>query len=689
MSSIRIVNRNTDRVIGILNNRGRKVFKDDLHAQDIETKENTFRFAMPAAIKEAAYFDDLVSVFIPKEDGDFAEFIAFQSQNFGRWKSVIAVASYVDIEKQKIIPAGTYTGNLRELLAIALDGTDHAIGEVEFVGDRTLELEDSVGAYTFVKRLMTLFDVELDASITYSGPRITGRYLNFYTNIGRNGKKEITRGKDLISIERLINNEDIVTAIQAEGPIREDGTRLTVFVSDDAAFQRWNLKGEHRVAVYRPDSEDQNMSLERLTQLAEMELKKRIASIFDYIIEHADISNLFPHEKLWIGDRCRVKDTESFPPLYAEARVKRVERSIVDKRKKKVKIGEVVTYTEDEIMKKFRGLAELYQTKVIRFPTPPPVKQRTIWIKSSETSGGAEVAHIASNGTWVPITPTGVVEVGRNYNGWYFDETDGLIVYRDDNLVRIVLDSVTGIKIQRRNNTSEIWKDVFTVGADGNMMLIGEMFTPSTEEGFGGAWYGDGGWYIFGEASEPTSYATNRGMFIDNNTISGSSVEYILTGVRHVVRSFIGGPISRTLEYLQDGIELRNATGSLLSALRFIDDKIHVTGIFETESYNTPALSNGWQHFSTTAGEWQRAAYWKDLSGVVRLTGMIKDGTTTNATLLFTLPTGYRPAKNETFLVVTSTGEARIDVYSSGQVRGSRGLDSTFTSLSGITFKAV
>jgi len=116
--------------------------------------------------------------------------------------------------------------------------------------------------------------------------------------------------------------------------------------------------------------------------------------------------------------------------------------------------------------------------------------------------------------------------------------------------------------------------------------------------------------------------------------------------------------------------------------------KVKVIGSFENESILTPTLVNGWLHFSTTAEPWQRGGYWKDKNDVVHLVGLIKSGTTTNGTILFTLPVGYRPVKQEVFIVTTITGTARIDVYPNGQVIGSRDLNATWTSLAGIQFKA-
>lgn len=411
MSMIYIINRQTDRIIGHLNNRGDKFFKDDLHVRDLSTGENTFTFTMAAKIKQAALFNKPITLAIRKEEGDFAEFIPFQGHTIDNWTKVFGIASYVDIETQKTIPPGTYSGSLRELAGVALDGCDHELGTVEYVGSRTITIEDSMGPYSFLSKLKQEFEVEMDVRMKTSGPRIKKRYIDFYKRIGRDTNKEIRRGKDMLKIERLINNDRVVTALQVEGPKRADGTRLSVMVSDEAAFQRWNVKGKHRIKIYRPATDNQDITVEELERLGEIELKKYIDTIFIYILTAKDIGQLFEHERLWLGDRCRAVDEEFSPPLYADARAIRVERSISDTAKKVVKIGEVVTYTEDEIFQKFLKLQQAYGTRVIKSPTPPAGDSKIIWIKTEEGSD-FEVAHTWNGSEWIPITPTRAEQIG-------------------------------------------------------------------------------------------------------------------------------------------------------------------------------------------------------------------------------------------------------------------------------------
>lgn len=112
---------------------------------------------------------------------------------------------------------------------------------------------------------------------------------------------------------------------------------------------------------------------------------------------------------------------------------------------------------------------------------------------------------------------------------------------------------------------------------------------------------------------------------------------------------------------------------------------LKLTGKFIQEDRQTPTLQNGWINYGAA---YESATYWKDKCGVVHLAGMIKSGTTTAETVIFTLPEGYRPRTSEKFLAVSLNAICVIDVYSSGAVAIKTEANSGWLSLSGISFRA-
>lgn len=94
------------------------------------------------------------------------------------------------------------------------------------------------------------------------------------------------------------------------------------------------------------------------------------------------------------------------------------------------------------------------------------------------------------------------------------------------------------------------------------------------------------------------------------------------------------------------------------------------------------AFTNSWANFG---GSEQTAQYMKDASGFVHLRGMIKSGTITASA--FTLPSGYVPAANENFVVVSNGAMGYVSINNVGAVTPNAG-SNVWVSLAGITFQA-
>jgi hypothetical protein len=105
----------------------------------------------------------------------------------------------------------------------------------------------------------------------------------------------------------------------------------------------------------------------------------------------------------------------------------------------------------------------------------------------------------------------------------------------------------------------------------------------------------------------------------------------------------------------------------------------------------TPCTFNGACAWSNLDSVHNSAGYLRDPFGFVHLKGLVKcecnGGTFGPADFIFTLPSGYRPAKNDTQATVSNDHFARVEVDSDGNVHALAGVDKVWFSLDGISFR--
>jgi len=102
--------------------------------------------------------------------------------------------------------------------------------------------------------------------------------------------------------------------------------------------------------------------------------------------------------------------------------------------------------------------------------------------------------------------------------------------------------------------------------------------------------------------------------------------------------------------------------------------------------WQTPTLLNSWVN---TGGAWTPARYRHEPGGVVRLEGLIQNGTTTSGTDLFVIAAGFRPATGHRTTQYSNTADDSVAVFiqSDGtvQISGTAGtligLNTTFAVL--------
>ena len=381
---------------------------------------------MLATIPAAAHATKRNRVIIPDDDGHLREFIILETAQRDKKKRIKTVASYLELKKSKRISPTVLDSQTVNMAADwTLANTGWQRGTTEYAGIRKVTIEGYRDPYQTLKQLASLYGLELRFRIVVDGNRIVGRYVDMIKKRGQDTQKETRLGKDLIGVER-IENSDIVTALRVLGPEQEDGTRLIVEVKNEEAKQRWGRDGHHLWEDYEPSISGDNTTAERLTELGEAQLAKRINTTVQYTAEAVAMEEVFgyTHEKVRLGDINRIIDTSYVPPLYLEARVIEIHRSIsAGKVKRKYVLGDFIEYKEEDLMKTFLQLQILYGQKVIRRDTPPPnPRQGMVWV---DTSGDLDVIYTWNHygQKWEKATPTFAEEVGA-YDKVTVDDKD-------------------------------------------------------------------------------------------------------------------------------------------------------------------------------------------------------------------------------------------------------------------------
>lgn len=333
-----------DEILGYLD---RQDYWNDEHHHGLDGV-HYIQFTTYSDTTESGLLVDRCRLLRQAKAGGWQEFVAYEiTSRSGRTKEVVATGTEQDLDRLKIMEQGWRTGFTLEQYAVqTLENTGWLLGTVDYGGSKSRNFDSYMGAYSFLKRVAELYERELRFRLEVSGNRIVGRFVDLVERIGMDKRQEITTGENLIGIERKVFSERIVTAIYCVGPQKEDGTRLTVLVTDEDAFQRWNWQGKHIIDIHEPQTDSGEMTLERLTTLGRIELNKRINSVVEYTIDAA----VFPDDEVNLGDTLRIKDTGFVPPLYAESRAVFVKEPISGEvAQRTYTFGAVKELTEEEI----------------------------------------------------------------------------------------------------------------------------------------------------------------------------------------------------------------------------------------------------------------------------------------------------------------------------------------------------
>lgn len=426
-----------DKIIDYIS-RDDGVLLNAVMSTNAEEKSETFDFTM--LNDRAENLRERNRLIAQDNNGIYREFIiSHVVDNFDGTTDVESNASYLeDIDKSRPIKPGKYSSySTYQALNETLRNTGWEMSDdTEHGGMRTTSWTSYSTPYEVINMLCTTYNMVADYSIELGSHTVEHRYVTLKKPVSLFKGKEITKGKDLTGMTRTVDMSEVRTALYAIGPENDTGQRLEKILTDDDAQAQFGLPGRYLWSVYEPESDDSNMTDERLTTLAKTELNKRNKSAISYDITSTDIHRYYPEMVVSLHDTVRIKDRDFRPPLYIEAEVIGVDYDLLTE-ESSYKFGNVVEYEENnlrdifnkklaDISKKLNdnvsnintivndvvsGQLEYYERKIFKQDTPPdnPVNDM-LWYDTSNPN--VAVLRRYWNGEWLNETVDDVEKIG-------------------------------------------------------------------------------------------------------------------------------------------------------------------------------------------------------------------------------------------------------------------------------------
>ncbi|MCQ6341626.1 tail fiber domain-containing protein [Bacillus cereus] len=356
---LHVVDFKTDQIVAAIQPND---YWDDNRRWELKNNVDMLDFTVFDGTTHSATLQQQNLVLKEVRDGRVVPYVITETEKNSDKRSITTYASgaWVQIAKSGIIKPQRIEGKtVNECIDMALVGMKWKRGKIDYAGFHTMTIDEFMDPLTFLKKIASLFKLEIQYRVEVQGSQIVGWYVDMIQRRGRDTGKEIELGKDLIGVTRIEHSRDICTAlvgfVKGEGDnviTIESINRGLPYIVDHDAFQRWNERGKHKFGFYTPETEELDMTPKRLMTLMEIELKKRVNSSVSYEVEAQSIGRIFglAHELINEGDTIRIKDTGFTPKLYLEARVIAGDESFTDPEQDKYEFGdyrEIVDQNEE------------------------------------------------------------------------------------------------------------------------------------------------------------------------------------------------------------------------------------------------------------------------------------------------------------------------------------------------------
>ncbi|PGP57578.1 peptidase S74, partial [Bacillus cereus] len=244
---LHVVDFKTDQIVSAIQPQD---YWDDKRHWEIKNNIDMLDFTTFDGTEDAITLQQQNLVLKEVRGGRIVPYVVTETEKNSDNRSITAYSSgaWVQIAKSGIInPQRIESKTVNEFIDMALLGMKWKRGNTQYAGFHTMTIDEFIDPLTFLKKIASLFDLEIQYRVEVVGSQITGWYVDMIKKRGQESGKEIELGKDLVGVKRIEHSRDICTALV--GFVRgEEEKVITVesinnglpYITDSDAFQRWN-----------------------------------------------------------------------------------------------------------------------------------------------------------------------------------------------------------------------------------------------------------------------------------------------------------------------------------------------------------------------------------------------------------------------------------------------------------------
>lgn len=264
-------------------------------------------------------------------------------------------------------------------LSEALATSRWEVGVVENLGLNTTSFYRCSVKDAVQNKIVKVWDGEFSTSIKVEGNKIVSRKVNIHKKRGDDHGKRFVYGKDIHEIEKVINEEDIITALYGFGKGEEieetggHGRRIDFadinngkkYVENNAARLKYGRNSDKgKVHVFGKIEFDDITDKRELLAKTKEELEKASTPKITYNAAVEDLAKHgFEYEGVRLGDTVTVIDEEL--GLRLKARVIKLVKNLDNSSADKITLGNFVETTNDLFIEAYKKINDFRNKEAI------------------------------------------------------------------------------------------------------------------------------------------------------------------------------------------------------------------------------------------------------------------------------------------------------------------------------------